>query len=81
MDLVQTKVSVANGDEADQVVDRMKEMLLIYGLVSISDFFQLINIRTTHEDYMFGWLNLDDLKITYSKGEYTFELPPTIKIK
>lgn len=59
-------------NEAETVVDRMKEILSRYGFVTVADVFDLIGIGTEYTDNARGWTNLDRAVICLLKeGQYT----------
>ena len=48
--------------EADNVLRLMREQLAEYGIVSVSDFYDLIGVRATFADCKYGWT---DLRMAY----------------
>lgn len=77
MDVLET-VSVGTAEEADRVVDYMKHFVEIYGLLTLAEFYALVGVKASFNDYKVGWRDLSELRVIYSKGEYTFDLPDSI---
>lgn len=52
---------------ADDVLDHMKEILDIYGNVTVADFYDLVGYPNEYEDTKRGWTSLENVRT----GEYT----------
>jgi hypothetical protein len=68
----------ATKDDAENVLDAMKEVIKTYGHVSVSDFKDLAGIphKLTYRDSRTGWTNLDEVNVSikYPDG-YVLHLP------
>lgn len=53
--------------EADYVIKHMKEIIELYGYVTVSDFYDLVDYPNEYEDTKRGWTSLENVRA----GEYT----------
>lgn len=73
-------VVLGNGEQAEKVVDAMKALINVYGVVSRGDLYQLVALTPTHNDYKVGWESLDEVQIIYKNGEFILDLPPAVSL-
>lgn len=69
------------GEAAEAVLDAMKQMLKEYDVVAVADYRQLANLPVTYDNYKFGWKDLDEAKIVYTRGKFYLELPLVVNIQ
>lgn len=74
-------VMMDNRGEAEDVLDRMDELIDVYGMVSVGDYYDLIGITPRFTDNKYGWTNLRNAKVIRTRdGWYTLKLPKTIAL-
>lgn len=61
--------------EAEEVLSRMDEILDCYGMVSVSDFYDLVGVTGNYTDVKYGWTNLRDASVVHARDGYIIKLP------
>lgn len=62
--------------EAEEVIERMFDVLSRYGSVQVGTLYELTGIQTSHTDYKWGWRDLRGARATRVRnGGYLLELP------
>ena len=51
-------IVIDNRGEAEEVLDRMEEIIATYGLFSVADFYELVGVPSNYTDNNYGWSNL-----------------------
>lgn len=68
--------------EADEVLERMEEVLDTYGMVSVADLCDLVGISCEHTDNKYGWTSLRNARVVRLRSnEYVLELPRVTSLK
>ena len=68
--------------EADEVLERMDELLDTYGMVTVADLCDLVGISCEYTDNKYGWTNLRNAKVVRLRGnEYMLDLPRVTSLK
>lgn len=67
---------------AENVLERMKELIDRYGLVSVQDYYDLSGVKCSQfESTKFGWVSLKNAEVEYtSKFGYIIDLPQPIRL-
>lgn len=66
--------------EAEDVLDRMFELMDSYGLVRVADLYDLVGITGSFTDNKYGWTNLKDACVIRARDGYMIKLPRAIPI-
>lgn len=62
--------------EAEEVLDRMDELVELYGNVSVAEFYDLAGISSEYTSNKYGWTNIHTAKIVRVSGDgYMIKLP------
>ena len=61
--------------EAEEVLDRMSEMIGTYGIVSVADMYDLVGIATNYTDNKYGSTNLRNAEPIRVSNGYMLKLP------
>lgn len=62
--------------EAEEVLDRMFDLLSRYDSVSVADLYELTGIQSAHTDQKWGWADLRGSQVTRTRsGGYVIDLP------
>jgi hypothetical protein len=70
------EIQVASRGEANDVLDRMYDLLSKYEYVTVSDLYALTGIKATHVDEKWGWTNLQGSAPRRNRsGDYILDLP------
>lgn len=51
-------IVISSRAEAEDVLDRMHELISSYGIVSVADFYDLVGVKSEYTDEKYGWTNL-----------------------
>lgn len=69
-------VVIPSRHEADEVVDRLYDLLEKYDVVSVREYYEMVNVPFDHTDEKYGWTNLSGTRTTRLGNEgYLVELP------
>ena len=70
-------------EDAETVVDAMKEIIEQYGYVSVADLYDLAGLTSTYKDHQYGWTDISDISvfshIIKGRDEYLICLPKVIE--
>ena len=67
--------------EAEEVLDRMDDVLDEYKVVTVSDFYDLVGISDEPIDHKYGWRNIASAEVVRSRdGGYMIRLPRPMPI-
>lgn len=70
-----------NRGEAEEVLTAMDEIIEVYGVVSVLDFYDLVGVSSTPTDNKYGWTNIRSAKIVRMRdGGYIIKLPKALPI-
>ena len=61
--------------EAEEVIDRLFEVVSRYGSASVADLYELVGISGTHTDNKWGWTDLRGAGVSRVRGGYLLDLP------
>lgn len=62
--------------EAEEVLERMDELIAAYGNASVLDFYDLVGISGTYTDNKYGWTDIHTAKVVRVSGDgYMIKLP------
>lgn len=67
--------------EAEEVLDRMDELLDTYGMVTVADLFDLVGISCDYTDNKYGWTNLRNARTVHVRDGYMLDLPKVTSLK
>lgn len=70
------EIVIQSRQEANEVLDRMFDILSRFGSVPVADLYELTGIQSAHTDYKWGWTDLRGAKATKLRsGGYLLDLP------
>lgn len=61
--------------EAEEVLDRMCELIETYGVVSVADMYDLVGVSCNYTDNKYGWTNLRNAEPVRIRDGYMLKLP------
>jgi hypothetical protein len=61
--------------EAEEVIDRLFEVVSRYGAVTVADLYELVGIPGNHTDNKWGWSDLRGAGVSRVRGGYLLDLP------
>ena len=66
--------------EAEDVLDRMDDLLDNYGIVSVADLYDLVGIQGNYIDNKYGWTNLRSADVQRIRDGYLLKLPKALPL-
>lgn len=66
--------------EAEEVLNRMEDLIDNYGIVSVADLYDLVGITGNYTDNKYGWTNLRNARIERARDGYYLNLPKALPI-
>lgn len=70
------EIVIPSRQEAEEVIDRMFDILSRYGSVAVSDLYELTGIASSHVDHKWGWTELRGAKAARLRdGNFLLDLP------
>lgn len=67
--------------DAEVVLSRLQEAIAKYGMVSVGDFYDMVNQHCEFTDQKWGWVNLDGVEIVRYQDAYCINFPPVRPIE
>jgi hypothetical protein len=67
--------------EAEEVVDRLFDLVSRYGSATVADLYELVGLKSTHTDFGWGWRELRGAGVSRIRGGYLLDLPEPEPIK
>lgn len=64
--------------EAEEVLDRMDDLIDNYGMVSVADLYDLVGISGNYTDNKYGWTNLRNADVQRIRDGYLLKLPKAL---
>lgn len=61
--------------EAEDVIDRLYDLVGNYGSASVADLYAMVGIQSTHTDVKWGWEDLRGAGVSRVRGGYLLDLP------
>lgn len=61
--------------EAEQVIDRLFDLVSRYGTATVADLYELVGLVSTHVDHKWGWTDLEGAGVSRVRGGYLLDLP------
>ena len=64
--------------EAEEVLDRMQDLVDTYGMVSVADLYDLVGISGSYTDNKYGWMHLRGADVQRVRDGYLLKLPKAL---
>lgn len=68
-------IVLATRGEAEEVLDRLREIVDVYNVASVADLYDACGITTDFTDNKFGWDDLRSASVRLTRGGYLLSLP------
>lgn len=69
-----------NRGEAEEVLWQMDEIISTYGLASVADLYELVDISSNYTDNKYGWTDIRNGSVTRVKDGYMLKLPKALPL-
>ena len=66
--------------EAEAVLERMREIIDVYGMVRVADLYDLVGMTGDYTDNRYGWMNLRNSEVVRVRDGYSLNLPRPMPI-
>lgn len=66
--------------EAEDVLSRMDELIVTYGLVSVADLYDLVGIPGKYTDNKYGWTDIRSASVVRAREGYLIKLPKALPL-
>ena len=66
--------------EAEQVIDRLFEVISRYDSVTVADLYELVGLTAAHTDHKWGWADIRGAGVSRSRDGYILDLPDPIPL-
>lgn len=66
--------------EAEMVLDKLDEILEIYGLVSVADLYDIVGVTGNYTDNKYGWTDLRSATYSRVRDGYILKMPRAIPL-
>lgn len=73
-------ISVPYRGDAEEIIDRMDEIIETYGEVSVADMYDLAGLTAPHTANKYGWTNLRNAKVVRTRDGYVLDLPKALPL-
>lgn len=69
-------IMIPNYGEAQEILDQMDEIIDVYGIASVADYYGFAGVTANHMDRRYGWDDISSAKIVRTRnGKYYIKLP------
>ena len=69
-----------NRGEAEEVLTRMDELIEMYGLVSVADYYDLVGVSGNFTDNKYGWTDIRSASVVRVREGYMIKLPKALPL-
>lgn len=69
------EIVIESRDEAEQVIDKLYEVVSQYDQATVADLYELVGLQGTHADQRWGWTDLRGSGVSRIRGGYLLDLP------
>jgi hypothetical protein len=69
------EIMIDSREEAEEVIDRLFDLLSRYEVASVADLYELTGIKANHVDQQWGWTNLKGAGVSRMRGGFLLDLP------
>jgi hypothetical protein len=67
--------------EAEAVIDKLVELIGKYEQASVTELYDMIDIKAEYTDNLWGWRDIRGMGVQYIRGGYLLQLPPPEVLK
>lgn len=66
--------------EAESVLASMDELMSMYGVISVADFYDLVGVTGNYTDDKYGWTNIRSASVVRVRDGYLIKLPKAVPL-
>lgn len=61
--------------EGEEVLDHLVDLTIDYGVATVADYYELLDVESTYADQKYGWTNLKSADVVRVREGYSIRLP------
>lgn len=73
-------IILENRGEAEDVLERMDELIATYQVVSVADFYDLVGVSGNYTDNKYGWTDIRSASVVRVRDGYMIKLPKALPL-
>ena len=73
-------IVLATRGEAEEVLERMDELMQAYGLVRVADLYDLVGVTGQYTDNKYGWTSIRNAEVVRVRDGYLIKMPRAVPI-
>ena len=66
--------------EAEEVLTRLDELISVYGLASVADFYDLVGVQGNYTDNNYGWTDIRSASVVHVRDGWMVKLPRALPL-
>ena len=74
------EIILDNRGEAEDVLSRLDELIITYGIVSVADLYDLVGITGNYTDNKYGWHDIRSASVLRVRDGYLLKLPKALPL-
>lgn len=74
-------ITLESRGEAEEVIERMSELVELYGEVSVADLYDLVGVTGNYTDNKYGWTNVRNAEVIRVRDGYLLKLPKVTPLR
>lgn len=74
------EIVLSTRGDAEITLERLNDLVDIYGVATVTDFYDLVGITGSYTDDKWGWTDLRDASFTRVRNGYLLNLPRTVPL-
>lgn len=75
------EVLVGDRQEGAMVLDLLQELISMYDIATVADYYEACNVTAEFTDRQWGWTSLDGAQVVRVRDGYQIQVPPPIPLK
>ena len=75
-----TIIILESRGEAEDVLERMDELIATYQVVSVADFYDLVGVSGNYTDNKYGWTDIRNASVIHVRDGYMIKLPKALPL-
>lgn len=77
-----SEIIIENRGDAEEIIERLLDLVERYGVATVKDFYDLVEVTSAYTDNKWGWNDLRTAAVERARGGgYVISLPPTREIE
>lgn len=73
-------ITLDSRGEAEEVLERMSELIDLYGQVTVADLYDLVGVTGNYTDNKYGWTNIRNADVIRVRDGYMLKLPKVLPV-